>query len=101
MKDTLISGVVGTASGVPPILVGAPWWVVILAMFGMRLLLLASQRMNYREVHRLASLDGSGSVKGHGGIEWTSSSEPATPEPKEPEAPKPRRWLRRKPPPDP
>jgi hypothetical protein len=42
-----------------------------------------------------------GSFKiGPRGIEWTASSEPTTAEPKEPEAPKPKRWLRRKPPPD-
>jgi len=42
-----------------------------------------------------------GSFKiGPSGIEWKAASEPLTPEPKESEAPKPRRWLRRKPPPD-
>ena len=101
MKDTLISGLVGTASGIPAHLAGAPWWVGLLAMFGMRLLLLGSQLMSYREVHRLASLPNAGSVKGHEGIEWKASSEPKEPEPDKPEGPKPRRWLRRKPPPDP
>jgi hypothetical protein len=100
VKDTLISGLVGTASGVPAYLAGAPWWVVLVAMFVMRLLLLASQLMSYREVYRLASLANSGSVKGHEGIEWRASSEPKEPDPGEPEAPKPRRWLRRKPPPE-
>lgn len=81
MKDTLISGFVGTASGIPAYMAGAPWWVLLLAVFGMRLLLLASQRMNYREVYRLATLANSGSVKGNEGIEWKASSEPSEPEP--------------------
>jgi hypothetical protein len=65
----------------------------------MRLLVLASQRMDYREVYRLARLANSGSVKGHGGIEWTAaSSKPPEPEPKQPKPPKPKRWRWRKPP---
>jgi hypothetical protein len=68
-------------------------------MFGMRLLLLASQLMSYREVHRLAILPNTGCVKGRDGIEWTALSEPKMPEPDKPESPKPRRWPRRKPPP--
>jgi hypothetical protein len=100
VKDTLISGFVGTASGVPAYLAGAPWWVMLLAMFVTGLLLLASRLIDYREVYRLARLANSGSVKGREGIEWKASTEPAQPEPDEPEAPRPRRWLRRKPPPD-
>jgi hypothetical protein len=99
VKDTLISRFVGTASSVPAFIAGAPWWVILLAMFATRLLLLASQRMDYREVHRLARLRNSGTVRGREGIEWKASTEPAQPEPEEPEAPKPKRWPRRKPPP--
>jgi hypothetical protein len=101
LKHILTSGFVGSASGLTSALVGAPLWAVLLVLVGVplavSLALLAYVHMNYREVYRLARLANSGSVKGHGGIEWTASSEPATPEP---DAPKPRRWLRRKPPPD-
>lgn len=95
MKDTLISGLVGAASEVPAHIAGAPWWAGLVVMFGMRLLLLASQLMSYREVHRLAILPNSGCVKGRDGIEWTALSEH-----NKSESPKPRRWPRRKHPPD-
>jgi hypothetical protein len=100
VKDTLISGFVGTASSVPTYFAGAPWWVPLLAMFLTGLLLLASRLIDYREVHRLARLANSGSVKGREGIEWKASTEPAQPEPDEPEAPKPKHWFRRKSPPE-
>ena len=100
MRDTLISGLVGAASEASAHLAGAPWWVGLAAMFGMRLLLLASQLMSYREVHRLARLPNAGCVKGHDGIEWEASSVPKEPEPDKDWSPKRRRWLQRKIPPD-
>jgi hypothetical protein len=73
VKDQLTSWGISAGSGLTAALAGAPWWAGLLAIFAMRVLLLASRRMDYREVYRLARLANSGTVKGYGGIEWTAS----------------------------
>jgi hypothetical protein len=98
---------IGAASSVTAVLAGAPWWAVLLVVLAVLLVMLAvslvyltSLRMTYREVNRLASLPYTGTFKGAWGIELKSSSKPKTPEPTKPETSKPKRWRRRKPPPN-
>lgn len=104
MKRILTSALVGTASALPPVLARAPLWAVLLAVFLVLLVLLSiglvyliSLRMMIGLVERLVNRAYPGSFKGPWGIELKASSEPTSPEP---EPPKPKRWPRRKPPPD-
>jgi hypothetical protein len=98
---------VGAASSVATVLAGAPWWAVLLVVLAglvvvlaVSLVYLTSLRMTYREVNRLASLPYTGTFKGAWGIELKSPSKPESPESTKPETSKPKRWLRRKPPPN-
>jgi hypothetical protein len=68
---------------------------VVLVVLGALLVCLISLRMTYRMVDRLTELSYPGSFKGPWDVELKASSEPASPEPL-----KPKRWVRRKPPPN-
>jgi hypothetical protein len=98
---------VGAAASVITVLAGAPLWAVLLVVLAVLLVVLAvslvyltALRMTYRVVDRLTSLPYAGTFKGAWGIELKPSSKLETPEPTKPETSKPRRWRRRKPPPN-
>jgi hypothetical protein len=82
------------------VLAGAPWWAVLLIVLAVSLVYLTALRMTYRVVDRLTSLPYAGTFKGAWGIKLKSSSKAEIPEPTKPETSKPRRWRRRKPPPN-
>jgi hypothetical protein len=82
VKEQVTGWAVGTGSGLGIRLVGAPWGAVVLVVLVTSGVFLVSLHMNYRHVYRLASLAHTVHVKGHGGIEWSGSSEPEEPPPK-------------------
>jgi hypothetical protein len=101
VKRILTDGLVATAAAVPPALARAPWWAVVLLMLLVlltaSLVHLVSLRMTIEMAKWLVERSYPGSFKGPWNIELKGPSESAEPTP---EPGKPKRWLRRKPPPD-
>jgi hypothetical protein len=102
VKRTLISGLVGMASGVSAALAGAHWWVLLLGLLAVLVVLLAvglvfltAVSMMLQQIQELVRTAYPGSFKGLWGIELKASSEPRS---QEPAPPKPNHSGRGKPP---
>jgi hypothetical protein len=108
VKRTLTTGLVGTASvgttAAALAKVGAPWQAVVLAVFAVVLLAIAALvesvitlRRTLQTVDQLTAQRYTGSFKGPCDVELNSSLQTASPKS---QPVKPKRWLRRKSPPD-
>ncbi len=88
MNDRVMSLLASATSGVSTVLAGAPWPAVVLVALAVPLLFLASLRMTYRAMYRLASLTHTGTFKGAWGVEWKASPESDSPESASPGSPR-------------
>lgn len=94
MKNILVAVLAGTTLQGASLFADAPWWAVVLVVLATLVSCLASLHMSYKQVQRLASLNGTGSVQGAWGIRWRACDS-KDPESKESKAREPRRWPQR------
>ncbi len=97
VKNFLVAVLAGTTLQGVTFVTNAPW-AVVLVVLATLVTCLASLYMSYKQVRKLASLDGTASVEeGLWGIRWRALSDPKDSESKESKArgPRPRRWSQR------
>jgi hypothetical protein len=97
LSARLIRWIVGSGgSGLTTALIARYGWAVLVVTLVFAVVFLISLHMTCQQVDRLSSLADPGAFKGVWGVEFKSASELQGAQPKEPQAPKPRPWLRRK-----